>query len=152
MFDVPPHWLRDRSRVTPPEMESGWEFQTFCTYTYTMPVSVDDKRQIWLRKHAPRPESINTVNANKLRVIMDTDNERFGQFYKILATVSSKATLRYYLLVLTSLVGLSGWNPLLVSILRKKVRPSREGPAGRELQGVLGSTSPYTGNEEGLYP
>ena len=29
---VPPQ-LRDRGRVTQPEMESGWEFRTLCTYT-----------------------------------------------------------------------------------------------------------------------
>jgi hypothetical protein len=54
-----------------------------------MPVSVDDKRQEWLRNNAPRPESLETVKTGaKLRVVMDTGNERFGQFYKIYTMVS----------------------------------------------------------------
>jgi hypothetical protein len=54
-----------------------------------MPVSINDKRQEWLRENAPRPESLKTIKTgSKLRVVMDTGNEHFGQFYKIHAKVS----------------------------------------------------------------
>jgi hypothetical protein len=67
----------------------GGSFEPFAPILYTMPVAVDDERQIWLRKHAPRPDFIDTVNDNRLRVIMDPDHKRFGQFYKIHAKVGS---------------------------------------------------------------
>jgi hypothetical protein len=54
-----------------------------------MPVSVNDKRQEWLRENAPRPKSLETFNTgSNLRVVMDTSNEHFGQFYRIHAMVS----------------------------------------------------------------
>ena len=72
-------------RVILPQMEDA----TFETFHITMPVSVNDQRQIWLRKNAPRPQSLQSVKIdNKLRVVMDTGSVRFGQFYKINAMVS----------------------------------------------------------------
>jgi hypothetical protein len=52
-------------------------------------VPLDDKRQQWLREHTLRPESIQRFDINKFRVVMDTENEHFGQFYKICAMVST---------------------------------------------------------------
>jgi hypothetical protein len=50
-------------------------------------VPINDKRQEWLRKHVPLPQSIK--DTSRLRVIMDTKNEHFGQYYKIHVTVRS---------------------------------------------------------------
>ena len=112
---VPPQ-LRDRGRVTQPEMESGWEFGPIL---YTMPVAVTDERQKWLRKHAPRPDSIKTINNNGLRVIMDPDHDRFGQFYKICLMVSSLPSNVTNATFSNSFhVGHSDRTPLQVSILR----------------------------------
>jgi hypothetical protein len=79
-------------RVILPQTESGVRTEPpkpFTPALYTMPVSINDKRQEWLRENAPRPESLKTVKTgSKLRVVMDTGNEHFGRFYKIHAFVS----------------------------------------------------------------
>lgn len=82
--------------VIPPQMESASDFQTFAPKLYTMPVPINDKRQEWLRKHAPRPESIKAVDTSKLRVVMATENEHFGQFYKIHAMTTLLGTRHWY--------------------------------------------------------
>jgi hypothetical protein len=92
MFDVPPH-LRDQRRSHPTSNGVSIGLSNLLHLYTSMPVPVNDKRQEWLRKHAPRPESIKTLNASKLRVVMDTWNERFGQFYKIHAMVCSIQTI-----------------------------------------------------------
>ena len=84
-----------------------------------MPVAVTDERQKWLRKHAPRPDSIKTINNNGLRVIMDPDHDRFGQFYKICLMVSSLPSNVTNATFSNSFhVGHSDRTPLQVSILR----------------------------------
>jgi len=50
-------------------------------------VPINDKRQEWLRKNVPLSQSIK--DTSRLRVIMDTKNEHFGQYYKIHVTVRS---------------------------------------------------------------
>jgi hypothetical protein len=44
------------------------------------PVDFNDDRQRWLQDHAPCPES--AKNKPKLRIVMDPDNETFGQYYE----------------------------------------------------------------------
>ena len=99
MFDVPPQ-LRDQhsSHLA----SNGRRNVRNLARHHTMPVTVNDKRQVWLRENAPRPESLQSVKTDsKLRVIMDTGNEHFGQFYKIDAMVSylhgNTATFMYWL-------------------------------------------------------
>jgi hypothetical protein len=89
MFDVLPQ-LRDQhsSHITSNGVRTG-PLNSFAPALYIMPVSVNDKRQEWLRKNAPHPKSLKSVKTgSKLRVVMDTGNEHFGQFYKIHAMAS----------------------------------------------------------------